>query len=139
MRLQILCNFAVHKPHTKKTCLTEPLRRNVEHHCETIEPIQRNIWPHCGTIEHFSSKAKKTCANIESLCRINKSFLVNQCPPLQGENACETSCQNTARTGKSIIDVKAVLNHYENSYEIIIPRNCHMIVVQMSDQLQCTD
>ena len=25
------------------------------------------------------------------------------------------------------IDVKAVVNHYENSHEIIIPRNCHMI------------
>ena len=90
VRLQILRNFVVHKPHTRKTCLTEPLRRiieplrrniephcgiieplrrNVEHNCEIIEPIQRNIWPHCGTIEplrrkieHFSSKAKKnTC------------------------------------------------------------------------------
>ena len=106
MRLQILRKFVVHKPHTRKTCLTEPLRRiieplrrntephcgiieplrrNVKHHCEIMEPIQRNIWPHCGTIEplrrkieHFSSKAKKTCANVESLCGINKSFSVNQ-------------------------------------------------------------
>ena len=64
--LQILRNFVVHKPHTRKTCLTEPLRRNVEHHCEIIEPIQRNIWLHCGTIEplrrkieYFSSEEKK--------------------------------------------------------------------------------
>ena len=158
VRLQILRNFVVHKPHTKKTCLTEPLRRiieplqrniephrgifeplqrNVEHHCEIIEPIQRNIWPHCGTIEplrrkieHFSSKAKKKRVNIESLCGINKSFLVNQRPALQGESACETSCQNTARKSindRETIDVKAVVNHFENSHEIIIPRNCHMI------------
>ena len=87
VRLQILRNFVVHKPHTRKTCLTEPLgriieplrrniephcgiieplRRNIEHHCEIIEPFQRNIWPHCEIIEplwrkveHFSSKAKK--------------------------------------------------------------------------------
>ena len=73
VRLQVLRNFVVHKPHTRKTCLTEPLRRiieplrrNIKPHCEIIEPIQRNIWPHCGTIEplrrkieHFSSKAKK--------------------------------------------------------------------------------
>lgn len=158
VRLQILRNFVVHKPHTRKTCLAEPLRRiieplrrniephcgiieplrrNVEHHCEVIEPIQRNIWLHCGTIEplrrkveHFSSKAKKTCANIESLCGINKSFSVNQRLALQGESAGETSCQNTARksfSDRESIDVKAVVNHYENSHEIIIPRNCHMI------------
>ena len=151
MRLQILRNFVVHKPHTRKTCLIEPLRRNiephcgiiepyrrtVEHHCEILEPILRNIWPHCGTIEplrrkieHFSSKAKETCANIESLCGINKSFSVNQCPALQGESARETSCQNTARksfSDRESIDVKAVVNHYENSHEIIIPPNFHMI------------
>ena len=158
VRLQILRNFVVHKPHTRKTCLTEPLRRiieplrrniephcgiieplrrNVEHHCEIMEPIQRNIWPHCGTIEplrrkieHFSSKAKKICANIESLCGINKSFSVNQRSALQGESARETSCQNTARksfSDRESIDVKAVVNHYEHSHEIIIPRNCHMM------------
>ena len=93
VRLQILCNFVVHKPHTKKTCLTEPwriieslqrniephpgiiepLRRNVEHHCEIIGPVQRNIRPRCGTIEplrrkieHFSSKAKKKHVRILS-------------------------------------------------------------------------
>lgn len=158
VHLQILRNFVVHKPHTRKTCLTEPLRRiteplwrnikphcgiieplrrNAEHHCEIIEPIRRNIWPHCGTIEplwrkieHFSSKAKNTCANIESLCGINKSFSVNQRPALQGQSARETSCQNTARrslSDRETIDLKAVVNHYENSHEIIIPRNCHMI------------
>ena len=132
VRLQILRNFVVHKPHTKKTCLTEPwriiesLQRNIEPHREIIEPIQRNIWPHCGTIEplrrkieHFSSTAKKTCANIESLCQINKSFWVNQRPSLQGESACETSCQNTAHksiSDRETIDVKAVVNHYENSH-----------------------
>ena len=151
VRLQILHNFVVHKPHTRKTCLTEPLRR-------IIEPLQMNIWPHCGTIEplwrkielfsskaketfanieslcgineHFSSKAKKTCANIESHCGIKKSFLVNQRPALQEEGARESSCQNTARksfSDRETINVKAVVNHYENSYEIIIPRNCHMI------------
>ena len=117
---------------------------------QVIEPIQKNIWPHCGTIEplwrkveHFSSKAKKTCANIESLCGINKSFSVNQRLALQGESAGETSCQNTARksfSDRESIDVKTVVNHYENSHEIIIARNCHMIVVQTSDQfIQCTD
>ena len=68
--------------------------------------------------------------NIESLCGINKSFLVNQRPALQGESACETSCQNTAHNSisdRKTIDVKAVVNHYENSHEISIPRNCHMI------------
>ena len=118
-------------PHTRKTCLTEPLRRNiephcgiieplrryVEHHCEIIEPIQRNIWPHCGTIEPlrreielFSSKAKKTCANIKSLCGIKKSFSVNERPALQGESARKTSCQITARkyfSDRETIDVKA--------------------------------
>ena len=77
VRLQILRNFVVHKPHKRKTCLTEPLlriieplrrnielhcriieplRRNVEHHCEVIEPIQRKIWPHCGTLNLFGGK-----------------------------------------------------------------------------------
>ena len=130
VRLQILRNFVVHKPHTRKTCLAAPLRR-------IIEPLRRNIWLHCGTIEplrrkveQFSSKAKKTCANIESLCGINNSFSVNQRLALQGESAGETSCQNTARksfSDRESIDVKAVVNHYENSREIIIPRNCHMI------------
>ena len=83
-----------------------------------------------GKIEHFSSKAKKTCANIESLCGINKSFLVNQRPVVQGASVRETSCQNTPRksfSDRETIDVKAVVNHYENSHEIIIPRYCHMI------------
>ena len=38
--------------------------------------------------------------------------------------------QNIARksfSDRETIDVKAVVNHYENSHEIIIPRNCHMI------------
>ena len=38
--------------------------------------------------------------------------------------------QNTARksfSDRETIDVKVVVNHYENSHEIIIPRNCHMI------------
>ena len=156
--MQILRNFVVHKPHTRKTCFTEPLRRiieplrrniephcgiieplrgNVEHHCEVIEPIQRNMWPHCGTIEplrrkieHLSSKAKQTCENIESVYGINKSFSINQRPALQGERARETSCQNTARksfSDRETIDVKAVVNRYENSHEIIVPRDCHMI------------
>ena len=67
---------------------------------------------------------------IESLCGINKSFSVNQRPALQGESARETGCQNTARksfSDRKSIDVKAVVNHYEHSNEIIIPRNCHMI------------
>ena len=48
------------------------------------------------------------------MCGINKSFLVNQRPALQGESACETSCQNTARksiSDRETIDVKAVVNH----------------------------
>ena len=43
VRLQILRNFVVHKPHTRKTCLTEPLRRNIEPHCRIIEPLRRNV------------------------------------------------------------------------------------------------
>ena len=75
-------------------------------------------------------RQKKTRANIESLCGINKSFSVNHCPALQGESARETSCQNTARksfSDRETINVKAVVNHYEHSHEIIIPRNCLMI------------
>ena len=86
----------------------------------------------------MSSEAKKTCANIESFCGINKSFSVNQCSALQGESARETSCQNTARKSfshRETIDVKAVVNHYENSHEIIIiPRNCHMIDCSSNEQ-----
>ena len=75
--------------------------------------------------------------NIESLCGINKSFSVNQRPALQGQSARETSCQNTARksfSDRETIDVKAVVNHYENSHEIIIPRNCHMIDRSSNEQ-----
>ena len=88
-----------------------------------------NIESLCGINKHFSSKAKKR-ANMESLCGINKSFSVNQRPALQGQSARETSCQNTTRksfSDRETIDVKAVVNHYENSHEIIIPRNCHTI------------
>ena len=56
--------------------------------------------------------------------------MVNQRPVVQGANVRETSCQNTPRksfSDRETIDVKAVVNHYENSHEIIIPRNCHMI------------
>ena len=133
VRLQILLFFEALKSHTRKTYLTEPLQR-------IIEPLQRNILPHCGTIEplrrkieHLSSKGKHNCGNIESLCGINKFFLVNQHPALQGESAHETSCQNTVRksfSDRETIDVKAVVNHYENSHEIIIPRNCHMTDVK---------
>ena len=83
-----------------------------------------------GKLSTLARRQKKTCANIESLCRINKYFSVNQRPALQGESASETSCQNTARksfSDRESIDVKAVVNHYQNSLEIIIPRNCHMI------------
>ena len=108
VRLQILRNFVVHKAHTRKTCLTEPLRRiieplrkniephcgiieslrrNVEHHCEIIEPIQRNIWPHYGTIEplrrkvdHFSSKAKKNMCEYEVPMRNKQIFFGKPTP-----------------------------------------------------------
>ena len=43
VRLPILRNFVVHKPHTRKTCLTELLRRNIEPHCGIIEPLRRNV------------------------------------------------------------------------------------------------
>ena len=96
-----------------------------------------------GKLSTLARRQKKTCANIESLCGINKSFSVNQRLALQGESAGETSCQNTARKSfgdRESIDVKTVVNHYENSHEIIILRNCHMILVQTSDQfIQCTD
>ena len=66
VRLQILRNFVVHKPHTRKTCLTEPLRRiieplrrNIEPHCGIMEPLRRNVEHHCEIIEHLSSRAKK--------------------------------------------------------------------------------
>ena len=77
-----------------------------------------------GKLSTLARRQKKACANIESLCGINKSFSVNQHPALQGESARETSCQNTARksfSDRESIDVKAVVNHYENSHEIIIP------------------
>ena len=79
-----------------------------------------------GKLSTLARRQKKTCANIESLCGINKSFSVNQRPALQGESARETSCRKSFSDRESI-DVKAVVNHYENSHEIIIPRNCHMI------------
>ena len=63
VRLQILRNFVVHKPHTRKTCLT-----------------------------------------VKSL------------------------------SDRETIDVKAVVNHYENSHEIIFPRNCHMIDSSSNEQ-----
>ena len=62
--------------------------------------------------------------------RSKEIFSVNQRPALQGESARETSCQNTARksfSDRETINVKAVVNHYENSHEIIIRRNCYMI------------
>ena len=60
VRLQILRNFVVHKPHTRKTCLAEPLRRiieplrrNIEPHCGIIEPVRRNVEHHCEVISLF--------------------------------------------------------------------------------------
>ena len=79
-----------------------------------------------GKLNTLAQRQTKTCANIESFCGINKSLSVNQRPALQRESARETSCQNTARksfSDRETIDVKAVVNHYENSNEIIIPRN----------------
>ena len=79
-----------------------------------------------GKLSTLAQRQKKTCANIESFCGINKSLSVNQRPALQGESARETSCQNTSRksfSDRETIDVKAVVNLYENSHEIIIPRN----------------
>ena len=93
-----------------------------------FDPIVGQLNLFGGKLSTLARKQKKTCANIESLCGINKSF--SKRPALQGESACETNCQNTARksfSDRETIDVKAVVNHYKNSQEIIIPRNCHMI------------
>ena len=53
-------HFVVHKPHTRKTCLAEPLRRiieplrrNIEPHCGIIEPVRRNVEHHCEVISLF--------------------------------------------------------------------------------------
>ena len=54
VRLQILRNFVVHKPHTRKNCFTEPLRR-------MIEPLRRNIEPHCGIIEPLRRNVEHHC------------------------------------------------------------------------------
>ena len=151
VRLTILRNFEVHKLRTRKIYLTEPLRRNIEPHCginkplrRNIEPLRRNIEPLRGNVieplrrkfEHFSSKGNhdriSQCRNVESVYGINKSFSGNRNPALHGESTCQTSCQTTVRksfSDRETIDVKAVVNHYENSYEIIIPRNCDMIDV----------
>ena len=49
---QLTCAL-VHKPHMRKTCLTEPLRR-------IIEPLRRNIEPHCGIIEPLRRNIEHT-------------------------------------------------------------------------------
>ena len=93
-RLQILRNFVLQEPRTRKTCLTEPLRRiieplrrktephcgiteplrrnmieplrrNVEHHCEIIEPIMRNIWLHCETNKTLLRKIEHFCSKAK--------------------------------------------------------------------------
>ena len=95
-----------------------PLWDNWAYSEEYLAPLWDN-WTSSEENWALSSKAKKTCANIESLCGINKSFSINQRPALQGQSGCETSCQNTARKSFSYresIDVKAVVNHYENSH-----------------------
>ena len=58
--LQILRNFVVHKPHTRKACLTEPLRR-------IIEPLRRNIETHCGIIESLRRNVELQCEIIEPI------------------------------------------------------------------------
>lgn len=96
-RLQILRNFVLQEPRTRKTCLTEPLRRiieplrrktephcgiteplrrnmieplrrNVEHHCEIIEPIMRNIWLHCETNKTLLRKIEHFCSKAKINC-----------------------------------------------------------------------
>ena len=91
VRLEILRNFVVHKPHTRKTCLTEPLRRiieplrrNIEPHCgiiephcgiieplrrNIIEPLWRNVEHHCGIIEPIRRNIWPHCGTIEPLRR----------------------------------------------------------------------
>ena len=103
----------------------EPLWRNIELHCGIIEPLRRNI-------EHVSFKRKHNIlfynGNIESVYGINKSYLENQNPKLQGESACQTTVRKSL-SDRETIDMKAVVNHYENSCEIIIPGNCDMLDV----------
>ena len=62
-------------------------------------------------------------------------------PTLQGASACQTTvCKPFS--DQETIDMKAVVNDYERSYEIIFPGNCDMLdvnndcttVVQMSLQ-----
>ena len=105
--------------------MIEPLQRNIELHCGIIEPLWRNI-------EHLSFKRKHNrlfySGNIESVYGINKSYLENQNPKLQGESACQTTVRKSL-SDRETIDMKAVVNHCENSCEIIILGNCDMLAV----------
>lgn len=144
----ILHNLEVHKPHMRKTYLNlylteplwriiEPLRRNMKPRCGMIEPLWRKTELHCGiieplwgNIEHFSFKGKHNhlsySGNIDFVYRINKSYLKNQNLKLQGEWACQTTVQKSSGNQVTIY-MKAVVNHYENYYGIIILGNCNML------------
>lgn len=144
----MLHNLEVHKPHMRKTYLNlylteplwriiEPLRRNMKPRCGMIEPLWRKTELHCGiieplwgNIEHFSFKGKHNhlsySGNIEFVYRINKSYLKNQNLKLQGEWACQTTVQKSSGNQVTIY-MKAVVNHYENYYGIIILGNCNML------------
>ena len=113
--LPILHNLEVHKPRMRKTYLNLFL----------TEPLQSNI-------EHLRIKGKHDrlshCGNIESVYSINKSFSGNLNPTLQGESACQTTVRKSF-SDRETIDMKAVVNDYESSYEIILPGNCDLLDV----------
>ena len=50
----------------------------------------------------------------------------NENPKLQGESACQTTVRKSL-SDRETINMKAVVNHYENSCEIIIPVNRNML------------
>ena len=64
----------------------------------------------------------------ESVYGINKSFLGNHNPTLQGESACQTPLRKSF-SDRETVDMEAVVNDYECPYEIIIPGYCDMLDV----------
>ena len=67
VRLQILRNFVVHKPHTRKTCFTEPLRR-------IIEPLRRILSPIVGQLNLFGGKLSTLAQRQKKHVRILSTF-----------------------------------------------------------------
>ena len=122
--------------------IIEPLWRNVEPHCGIIEPLRRNIEPHCGIIEpvwrNIEHRIKENhdrlshCRNVESVYGINKSFAENHNLTLQGESAWQTTVRKSF-SDRETVDMKAVVNDYVSSSEIIIPGSCDELMLDVSN------